>query len=100
MLQAHSDIRLNRPELAKEWHLGDIGFETKLSKRLQAADFFAYETYKRMTENITDVKRWRRSVESIVKDIPVYGTFLNNEATDEIVADLARRRSFGRGLTD
>jgi hypothetical protein len=100
VLQAHSDARMNRPELAKRWHLGDLAFETKMSSRLQAADFFAYETYKRMTETITDVKRWRRSVESIVSDIPIYGTFLNDEATDEIVADLVRRRSSGKSLAD
>jgi Protein of unknown function (DUF3800) len=100
ILQAHTDLRLNHAELAKEWHLGDIGFDSKQSKPLQAADFFAYETYKRMTETITDVMRWRKSVESVVKAIPIYGTFLNDEATDEIVRNLTQRRSSGHGLVD
>lgn len=98
VLLAHTDVRMNHPELAKQWHLGDLVFGAKVSPRLQAADFFAYETYKRMIETITDAMRRRKSVESIVNDIPIYGTYMNEQATNEIVTDLERRRTSGKSL--
>jgi hypothetical protein len=90
VLQSHTDIVNNHPDIAKEWHMGGIGFRAKRHKPLQAADFFAYESYKRMIENITRKTRWRKSIESVVSDIPVYATFLNDEATDDIILNLSQ----------
>jgi len=90
VFHAHADLIKNHADLVREWHVGGIAFDTKRMKPLQAADFFAYESYKRMIESITDRKRWRKSVEAVISDIPVYATFLNDEATDDIVALLPK----------
>ena len=89
VLEGHADLIRNHKDIARESRLGALGFAFKEeSPSLQAADFFAYETYKRMIENITDVKRWRKSVELIVSDIPIYATFLDDDVMPDIVKNL------------
>jgi uncharacterized protein DUF3800 len=86
ILASHRDLLLNHPKTSEQYHLGGIGFHTK--KRmlpLQAADFFAYETYRRMNETFMDIKCWRKSIEAIVSSVPVYATFMNDEGADAAV---------------
>lgn len=89
VLSGHADLISNHGDAVANYRLGGIGFAFKKdSPSLQAADFFAYETYKRMNENITDVKRWRKSVDLIVKDVPIYATFLNDEVMPGVITNL------------
>lgn len=85
LLNAHAELTL-KEEVAARFHLGGISFGLKRDvKPLQAADFFAYETHKRMKDTFANLDRRRKSVEEIVQNIPVYATFLNDAATAEIV---------------
>jgi len=69
--------------------MGGIRFDFKKKMLpLQAADFFAYETYKRVNEYITDRLRRRRSVVSIVSKVPVYASFLDEPGTNEVIERL------------
>jgi hypothetical protein len=85
--QAHAQAAASN--LAEEWRMGGIRFDFKKKMLpLQAADFFAYETYKRVNEYITDRLRRRRSVVSIVSKVPVYASFLDEPGTNEVIERL------------
>jgi hypothetical protein len=86
VLTTHARFK-NTPGMAEAYRLGGIGFDDKTCMPLQAADFFAYETHKRVKDIIDDVPRWRKSVGQIVSAMPIYASFLGNDRADEIVAN-------------
>jgi hypothetical protein len=87
VMQAHAQASASR--LVKAWRMGAIGFDFKKTMPpLQAADFFAYETYKRVNEYIADRLRRRKSVVSIVSKVPVYASFMDEPGTQEVVERL------------
>jgi hypothetical protein len=85
ILEAHRRFK-NTPMVEEEWRLGDIGFDNKKCLPLQAADFFAYETHRRIKSPAT----WRKSVEQIISSIPTYALYLGDDRTDEIVAKFSK----------
>ena len=58
ILDFHSDIKRTKPDIARQYRLNGIGFtDKKSSQAVQTADFFAFETYKRMTQGVTNKKQ-------------------------------------------
>ena len=81
---------LNDEALVASQRIGPLAFDTK--KRalpLQAADFFAYETYKRMNELLTGGKRERRSIQPIIDGLPVHALYLGDDSVEDIVRRLS-----------
>jgi len=95
ILRIHADLSENHPDIAREYRLGGIGFDSpKRLTALQAADFFAYETYKRMNDRLSGIRRRRKSVESLMdleaNGVPVRAVFIDKDKADELVAALSR----------
>ena len=73
---------INDEKIQRQYRLGPLAFDTKEGALpLQAADFFAYETYKRMNEVVTGGRRRRKSIESIVEGLPLHDLFLGSIVT-------------------
>ncbi len=86
VIESHRYLSNPPGDNAKRIRLGPVTFATKReSQALQAADFIAYEVYKRTLENIRNGKRRRRSIEAIASSLPIYATFLGDERTQEII---------------
>lgn len=85
ILEAYRRFK-NTPTVEEEWRLGDIGFDNKKCLPLQAADFFAYETRRKIKTPAT----WRKSVEQIISSVPTYALYLGDDRADEIVTKFSK----------
>jgi hypothetical protein len=77
-----------------------LSLKSQVSPIQQMGFGHSYETHKRMGDTINNIKRRRKSIETIVSGLPVYATFLDDASADEIVGYLSSLDARSQRITE